>query len=226
MLRIDERGLLGQEAVTADQQLLVVGEAERAERLSLVEVGLEPAKQLLLALGGLALGGRAMAALGREPLEALLDDREVRHGELQVEVGDVAPRIGVRCECIRHVDERIGVADQGEDLWIDRPLPGRSFRDGDVDVGDVGMGRLLRDEQARQLIEPLVGHLHHAQVRGGPTTRVAARLGMAPGEGVEHRRLPAARHADEGDLHRPSSRRRDRRRCAAPRRHGRDAGCR
>ena len=102
----DQGRLLGQEAVAADEQLLVVGQAERAERLSLVEVRLEPPQQLLLALGGLALGGRAMAALGRELLEALLDDRQVGDGELEVEVGDVAPRVGRRARRRRRRAQR------------------------------------------------------------------------------------------------------------------------
>ena len=88
---------------------------------------LDAPQELLLALGLVALGLRAVPALGGELLEALLDDRQVGDGELEIEIIDIAPRLG-RCgggrvvERAGDVEEGVRVADQREDVGIDRAL--------------------------------------------------------------------------------------------------------
>ena len=140
--------------------------------------------------------------------------------------GSVADGAGRVVEGARHVEQRIGVADLGQHIGVHRPLPRGAGRDGDVDVGDVGVGRLLRHEQRGEAIDPLVRDLHHADVRGGAAAGEAAGLGVAAGQGVEDGRLAAAGQPDDGDLHRLSSRPRGPRGCASARRPGRRAGSR
>jgi hypothetical protein len=57
-------------------------------------VGLDARQQLELAVRQVALRLRAVASLGAQLLDALLDDRQVCDGELEVQVVDVAPRVG------------------------------------------------------------------------------------------------------------------------------------
>ena len=179
-----------------------------------------------------ALGLRAVPALGRELLEALLDDRQVGDGELEVEVVDVAPRVGRRrggriVEGAGDVEERVGVADQGEDVRVDRALARRTGRDGDVDVGDVGVGRLLRVEERRQPVDALVGHLHDADVRGGPADPEKPPVSAwPPVSALKTVVFPLPGRPTIVTCTGASSRPRGRRRCAAARRPGRGAGCR
>ena len=58
----DEDRLLGQEAEAADRLLVVGIEAEVADRRAGLEAGVDAPEDDLLALGGLALGRRAVAA--------------------------------------------------------------------------------------------------------------------------------------------------------------------
>ena len=108
-------------------------ELERAERSSLRQVRLEPLQQLLLEGVLLALAGRSVATAGAQLLEPLLDDRQVGHRELQVQLVDVPPRVGRRRQCrvvegARHVQERVRVADLGEQVGLDGALPGGARR--------------------------------------------------------------------------------------------------
>ena len=68
-----------------------------------------------------------------------------------------------------------------------------------VHVGDVGVDDLLGLEHVGELVEPVVGHLDDADVELEPA--VAAGLGMAAGERVEHGGLAAPGKPDDGDLH-------------------------
>ena len=73
--------------------------------------------------------GDAVAAGGAQLLQPLLDHRQVGDRELQVELLDVAPRIGralggAGLEGASHVQQRVGVADLGQHVGLDRPLAG------------------------------------------------------------------------------------------------------
>ena len=76
----------------------------------------------LLALGGFALGLRAVAAAALEPFEAALGHRQVGQGELQVELLEVARRVHAAghvrvrrvLERADDVEQRIGVTEPRE----------------------------------------------------------------------------------------------------------------
>ena len=70
---------------------------------------------------------------------------------------------------------------------------------GQVDVGDVGLHDLLRLEHLGEPVEPLVGHLDDADVE--LRAAVAAGLGVAARQRVEHGGLAGRGQADDGDLH-------------------------
>ena len=106
-------------------------------------------QDLQLAVVGLALRGRAVAAGGAQLLDALLDDAQVGEGELQLELLDVAlgidaqqrVRHGVVGERAHHVQEGVGVAQTGQlvgrDVRMGSALRGHGGRR-QVHVGDVG----------------------------------------------------------------------------------------
>jgi hypothetical protein len=145
-------------------------------------------------------------SLGLQLLQALLDHLEIGDGELEVEILHVAPRVGGRrdrrvIEGTRDVEQRIGIANEGQQVRVDRALARRAGGDGDIHVRDVGVGRLLRIEQRREPVDPLVGNLDDADVGRRAPAGESAGLGMAAGERIEDGRLAAARQAHDGDLH-------------------------
>ena len=120
----------------------------------------------LLALGGLALGRRAVARARLEPLEAALGHRQVGEQELEVEPLDVAGRVdaavrmrvGRVLEGADDVEQRVRVAQPGEVVGRQLLGPdvalGRGRRRRQVDVRDVGLDDLLGLEDAGQRVEP------------------------------------------------------------------------
>ena len=113
------------------------------------QVRLEALQQdLLLALGLLALRRRAVAARVRSfssRFSTTVRSATVnsRSSSSTSRHGSAGPLGAPVVEGAGHVQQRIGVADQGEHVGVDRPLASRAGRDGDVDVGDVGGDRLL-----------------------------------------------------------------------------------
>ena len=104
---------------------------------------LDAPEELLLALRLSRSAWRAMAAWVRSFSRRFSMTDQVGDRELEVELVDVAPRVGRDVERrvvegAGNVQQRIGVADQGEDVGVDRALARRAGRDGDVDVGDIG----------------------------------------------------------------------------------------
>ena len=103
------------------------------------------------------------------------------------------------------VDERVGLAEPrhvlgGQLVGADSALR-RCGRRRQVDVGDVRLDDLLRLEHLGELVEARVGHLDHADVQ--LEGAVAAGLGVAARERVEHGGLARAGEPHDGDLHRP-----------------------
>ena len=119
----------------------------------------------LLALVGLALGRRAVAAAALQPLEPPLGHRQVGQHELEVEPLEVARRVdapvGMRVgrilERADDVEQRVRVAQPGEVIGRQLLGPdvalGRRRRGRQVDVGDVGLDDLLRLEDRGQRVE-------------------------------------------------------------------------
>ena len=202
---------------------------KRNPRIALVVVGIEPEvadrrarprapswmrrQDDLLALGGLALGRRAVPAAALEPLEPAFGHREVGEDELEVELLEVAGRVdaagrmrvGRILERADDVEQRVGVAQArevvGRQLLGPDAALGRGRRRGQVDVRDVGLDDLLGLEDLGQPVEARVGDLDDADVERDPA--VAAGLGVAAGQGVEDGGLATPGKPDDGDLHRP-----------------------
>ena len=165
----------------------------------------------LLAVGGLSLGRRAVAAAAPEPIETPLGHRQVGQDEFQVEPLQVAGRVdaavGVRVggvvERPDDMQQRIGIAQPGKVvrwqlLGADMPL-GRWRRRRHVHVGDIRLDDPLRLEDRGERSQARIGHLDHAHVEGDPA--VAAGLSVAPSQGIEDGRLARTGKPDDGSLH-------------------------
>ena len=83
------------------------------------------------------------------------------------------------------VDQRVAARELREKLRR-RPLALAERLAGKVDVADVGVRELLRIEELREVIEPLVGHLDDADVRlHAGAVRTGLRVALR--DRVEHR---------------------------------------
>src|SRR3954471_17881940 len=87
----DQNRLLRQEAESADALLLVLGQLYVADRLAFTQRGDDLLEHRELTLFRLPLGRRPVPSLRLEPLDALLDHRQVREAEFEIEPLDVAP---------------------------------------------------------------------------------------------------------------------------------------
>ena len=172
---------------------LLLGEAQRAQRLALLQV--VDALLVHLHLG-------ALLGLLLEALAALLQDAEVEQEQLVVEHLLVALRVGRGgegrvVEAAHHVDEHVGVAHGLEHLGREgaaRAPAGAAH----VDEGDLGERGLLGLEEGGEEIDALVRHLDVA------VGHLAIGL-AAGGQGREHGRLARARVAADSHAHRRTS---------------------
>ena len=90
-------------------------------------------------------------------------------------------RNGVVFKSAQHVNERVDIAQAGEEGGLlESLLPDG----GDVDVFDAGESGLLGRVESGELLEPLVGHAGHADVRLA-RIRVAALFEPGLGEDLE-----------------------------------------
>ena len=137
-----------------------------------------------------------------QAVETLLDEREVRHEEFEVQALQIAPgvdrtlqmRNGRVFEGTNDVQEGVGLAQSGQligrQLFGADSAVGRGGRCRQVEVRHVGVDDLLGLEDLRQSVESLVRNLHGPNVQFHPA--VAAGLGVAPSKSVKDRRLPRA----------------------------------
>ena len=123
------------------------------------------------------LGERFLVARLRRALHAiepLLDDREIGERELELDHLAIAHRID-RAHHVQHVvvverahdvHDRVGLADVREELVAESFALRRALHEsGDVDELHRGRHGPLRLHDARELVEPRVGHVHAADVR-------------------------------------------------------------
>jgi hypothetical protein len=141
--------------------------------LGLLEVGEDE-----LGLDDLHVGGRLDAALGMDDVLVLVAADDVH--------------------------ERVRLADVGQEL-VAEPLALVRARDEARDVVEVDRVRheVGGADGGGDLLEPVVAHRHHRDIRLDRGERVVRRLGAGAGERVEQRRLARVRQPDDPDLHRP-----------------------
>ena len=174
-----------------------------------------PRGPALAQFGEAALGelvevlGLLVAALGLllhrygAPLEAFeigehqfgLDRRDVgERVDAAFDMGDVAV-----LETAHDMGDRVAFADGGEKL-VAEPLAlrGAAHQAGDVDEGQARRDDLLRVGDARQNLQPRIGHRDVADVRLDGAEGVVGRLRRGGlGERIEERRLAHVRQADD-----------------------------
>ena len=198
--RIQNR-LLRQEHEALDKLLLVGRHLQFAQRLLLFQRLFRAQQQGLFAF---QLAGAALLQILFHAFQTFFDLRKVADHQVEFNVLDVAQRVdgpymgnGVVFERAQYVDERIDVAQAGEERGLlQRLLP----NGGHVDVLHGGEGGLLRRVERGQLVKPLIGHAGHPDVR-------LARVGVAPllelglGQNLEQRCLAHLRQADNASFH-------------------------
>ena len=163
-------------------QPALLGHGDLVERLGLLRHPLEPA------LGLFEVGEQQLG----------LDRLDVRE-RIDAAVGVHDARVVVHAH---HVQDRVGLADVGEEL-VAEPLAlvGPADQAGDV----VELDRLVHDRPGADgrghAVEPLVRDADHRHVRLDRGERVVGRLRPGPGERVEERGLAGVREPDDADLH-------------------------
>ncbi len=124
-------------------------------------------EHLGLTLGVLLPRSRLLA----HHLETPLHRRHVGQHKVEGELVELLPRLGVRAEAARDLDEDVRLARESNAL---RPASGRRVLD-----AHLGRRGLLRLHRFGQSLQPLVGHVDHADA-----------VGSAPrGQRVEQRGL-------------------------------------
>ena len=111
-----------------------------------------------------------------------------------LDVGDVAA-----LEAAQHVDDRVDLADVGEELVAEPfALARAAHQPGDVDEFDLGLDLLRRLGDRRDLVEPRVGHGDAADVGLDRAERIVRRLRRGGlGQSIEKRRFADVRQADD-----------------------------
>ncbi len=143
-------------------------------------------------------------------MQALLDGLEVGEGEFDLDHAEVLDRVGRPGDVVvdeRPQDEHDGVdlADVGEELVAEAlALAGALDEPADVDDLDRGVDGLLRLRHRRELVEPVVGHLGHPDVRVLRGERVRRGERTTTGERVVQRALARVGEADQSEtFHEP-----------------------
>ena len=184
-----------------DELFLFRSHLQLAQRLLLFE-GIFGAQQK--GVFALQLGGAHLLEVFFDALQALFDLGEVADHEVEFDVLDVAQGVdgadvgnGVVLEGAEDVDEGVDVAQAGEEGGFLQRLLADG---GDVDEFDGGVGGLLGRVEGGELVEALVGHAGHADVRLAGVG-VAALFELGLGEDLEQRCLAHLRQADDASLH-------------------------
>ena len=144
-------------------------------------------------LGLLAHGRIAGLGLLLDPLEALGDVIGVGDEQLELELLEVALRIASRREPVRDGQQRVDLTQAAEE---------RGPRAGDVLHPDRGGCELLRADERRDPVEPVVGDRGHADVGLVRLRGVGGDLGARLRQRVEQRRLARVGEPHDADLER------------------------
>ena len=200
-------GLEAQKIGGRDELSVVGRDLERARALARVEVlgqrgkELDLVQELLVAFGHL-----------RRLFHAAIDHFEVGHDELEVDGlnvaqgvdGDVRARVGHNVhdvfivEAAHDVNDGIRAADVFEELVAKaRALTCALDKARNVDKFDHGGGLLLGVVHLGELVEPLVGDGHHADVRLDGAEGVVGALCARVGDGVEQSGLADIRQSHD-----------------------------
>ena len=171
----DEQRLGRQQLEAAQPPQVVAREAERSQRLPVLERGAAPHQQILFLVQVRRL---VLLEVLLHALEPAFDDAEVGEDQLVFHRLGIARRVdragrmrdGFIAKRADHVHERVGVLVTGD---VDqRGGPGAPGRD-HVGEFDRRGHALLRIEHRREAIEPRIGHLRDADDRFGlPPRRV------------------------------------------------------
>jgi hypothetical protein len=113
--------------------------------------------------------------------------------QLKPEALDVRGGVRSTREAIQDGEERVGLTELARDLG---PPPGH------VDDPDRGGCRLLRPDEGRELLEPLVGDDGHSHVRLRRHGRIRGDFGPRVRQRVEQCRLPGIGETHDPDLQR------------------------
>ena len=148
-----------------------------------------------------ALANRILvAALGglRGAIDRLVDGLQIRERELRVDDVDVRDRIDLAghvhdvraLEAAHDVRDRIGLADVRQEL-VAEPFALRRASDEPRDIDELHRRRqdLLRLHDRRELLEPLIRHRHHADVRIDRAERIVLRRDLRARQRIEQRGL-------------------------------------
>ena len=161
-------------------------------------------------MGGLF--GHALVELGLTLglVEPFLDGLEVGEREFDLDDAEVFERIGrardvVVDERSQHEDDGVDLADVGEELVAEAfSLAGAFDEAADVDDLDLRVDGLLRLRHRRQLVEAVVGHLGHTDVRVLRGERVRRGERTTAGQRVVQRALARVGETDESEtFHEP-----------------------
>ncbi len=182
----------------------LLGHRHAADRPARLQLGDHLAQPRLL-------GGRRPIAAARlfcDPLDATFGLLEVREHELGLDRFDVCdrvdPALGMDHVLIavhaHDVHDRVGLADVGEEL-VAEPLAfvGSRHQAGDVVEVDRVPHDLRGADGRRDLLQALIAHRHHRDVRLDRRERVVGRLGTGFGERVEQRGLAGIGHPHDAD---------------------------
>ena len=101
-----------------------------------------------------------------------------------------------------HVDDGVGHADVAQKLVAQALAPGGALhQSGDVHELDDGGGGLFGVIHLRQLVQPVVGHGHHAHVGVDGAEGIVGALRAGVGDGVEQGRFANIRKTHNTQLH-------------------------
>ena len=154
----------------------------------------EVREQSLRELSLLALRPIAGLRLLAHALEPAIHVLAVGDDQLEPKRLEISRRVGVLGEAVQHREQRIGL-----------PKLARNLRAaGHIDDADCSRRHLLRADDLRQTLEPVVCDHRHAEVRLLRHLRVGGDLSTGVRQRVEERRLPGVGEADDSDPERHS----------------------
>ena len=200
-----QHGLGREELEALQDRQVVLGHVRRAYRLSRLERSERLLEHSLLADRILLAGLGLLVDL----VQATLDGVEVRQSQLGLDDIPIARRIDVAkhvrdvlvIEAAQHVGDRIDLANIAQKLVAQSLTLGRALdKTRDVNELDHRRNSSLRLGQLVDPIEADVGDFDRADVRLDGAERIILRRGPRSGQGVEERRLPDVRKADDSDL--------------------------